>query len=169
MFRLIIFILSLSLSLLWAQNKGDVLRGQSIKISDGDTFHLMSDDGVKYKIRIYGIDCPEKDQPFGEDATNRLGQLISEKNLQVKVRDIDAYGRVVGIVEIPDQDIQDVSWILISEGLAWWYKRYAPKDSLYEGAENMARYEGKGLWQEPGASIAPWTWRKNKKKFNKNR
>lgn len=72
---------------------------------------------------------------------------------------MDRYGRVVAVVKADDMD---VSWSLLAEGHAWWYKKYAPKDSLYEGAENMARYEGKGIWRNAGEAVEPWVFRSKK-------
>ena len=102
--------------------------------------------GRAEKIRLYGIDCPEKGQAFGKDVT-------------VKVKDTDRYGRTVGIVILPDG--RSLNEELVYQGLAWWYRKYSKSPKLAT-SEMEARLAHRGLWADKNP-IPPWEWRKTKR------
>ncbi len=111
----------------------ELLAGQVVDISDGDTITVLVDQ-KQVQVRLHGIDCPEKSQPFGDRARQHLGPLIFEKEVTVKVPDTDRYGRTVGIVSLPDG--RNVSEELVKAGLAWWYRKYAPRDEKLKELED---------------------------------
>ena len=75
--------------------------GKVVKVSDGDTIQVMHE-GKAEKIRLAGIDCPEKKQPFGQAAKKFTSTLVVQKIVTVQVETMDRYGRTVGEVILPD-------------------------------------------------------------------
>jgi endonuclease YncB( thermonuclease family) len=75
------------------------------------------------RIRLWGIDCPESRQAFGARATQFTGDLAFGKEVSVQVKDVDRYGRTVGVVILPDG--RNLNQELVRAGLAWWYRQYA--------------------------------------------
>jgi micrococcal nuclease len=135
------------------------LSGKVISVSDGDTFTMLLPDNETVKIRLHDIDCPEKNQDFGQVAKEFLSDLIYNKSVKVQELDIDRYGRTIGIVTIGNINVNEE---ILKAGLAWHYKRYDSSD-LWSTLEANARQEKKGLWIRKDA-IAPWDYRKLKSK-----
>ena len=129
-------------------------------IADGDTFTgVTTDDGEKIRFRIYGIDAPEKKQPFSNKAKQYLSGLIYGKKVGIIVqKKKDRYGRPVVWVYTPDGE--DVSSEMLKAGLAWHAKQY-DKSEGYAELENMAKQERAGLWSETNP-VAPWEYKKKK-------
>ncbi len=142
---LIVFALSASLH---AQE----LTGIVSRVTDGDSFELLSS-GQPTRIRLFGIDCPEINQPYGDSAKYFLQTFLAD-SVSVIVRDIDKYGRTVADVFYRDTLI---NYSMISNGLAWHYKKYSNEPMLAE-AEQDAKANLIGLWKDPNP-IAPWDWR----------
>ena len=135
-----------------------ILTGTAVKVADGDTFTLLDSNNKQIKIRLYGIDCPERGQDYGSVATKFLGDKLKSGAIKVKIMDIDRYGRTVGIVYVNDEDI---NLALLKAGFAWHYKQF-DKSKEYAEAEANARVKKLGLFKQ-GNAIAPWDWRKKKK------
>lgn len=127
-----------------------------VKISDGDTFTAINRDNLQIKIRIWGIDAPEKKQAFGTKAKEYLGSLIFNKWITVDVQKQDRWGRYVAYVYTPDN--KDVSLEMISAGMAWQFIEYDTSEK-YRNAEQQARKKRIGIWSDPHC-IAPWEFRK---------
>ena len=134
------------------------MQGKSAKIVDGDTFDLLTSSGQTVRIRLDGIDCPEKNQPFGKDATQRLTELISGKSLRVTGDKKDRDGRLIGTVFAQKVNVNQT---LVRDGYAWHFKQYS-KDTTLAALEQEARTRRVGLWAD-AQPIAPWDWRKKKK------
>ena len=147
-FSLISFLLVFSYSV--ASQSGKV-----IKVKDGDTIVVLDADFEQHTIRVADIDCPEKGQPFGKNAKMFTSAEVFSKNVIIKKKKIDRYGRVVGFVFYGDKDL---SLELLKKGLAWHYKYYS-KDAIMAKLENKARAEKIGLWSEL-KPINPYDWRK---------
>ena len=157
--RILITILIMFPLLLSAQ----VLKGRAVGITDGDTFTLLVNGNEQVKIRIDGIDAPEKKQDFGNRAKEYLSGMIWGKELTVTVTKKDKWKRSIGKVSTPE--IKDVGLEMIKAGLAWQYRDYN-KDESYAEAERLARESKKGLWLDKNP-IRPQDFRKehrNKKK-----
>ena len=97
-----------------------------VKVSDGDTVHVLDQSKVKHKIRLGGIDAPEKKQLFGDKSTKNLSRLIAGKNVEVEYNKRDRYGRIVGKLI---KDGQDINLLQIKHGYAWHYKFYQNEQS----------------------------------------
>ncbi len=136
-----------------------VYKGEVVKISDGDTFTLLVNGKEQVKVRIDGIDAPEKGQAFGNRAKEYLSKLIWGESVIVQVSKTDRYGRSIGKVSTPK--ITDVGLEMIKAGYAWQYRDYN-NDQSYTAAENFARKNMKGLWQDKNP-IRPQDFRKTKR------
>ena len=138
----------------------DTIYATVVKVVDGDTVHLKHDEYGKIKVRLADIDAPEKDQPFGKEATNSLSKLISGKLVKFNKVAIDKYNRIVGLIYYKETEI---NYYLVRNGLAWSYDRYNRRKKIRD-AENIARKEQINLWSKQGASpIPPWEWRRMRK------
>jgi len=132
--------------------------GKVVGVSDGDTISVMHN-GKAERIRLSGIDCPEKSQAFGQRAKQFTSALVFGKDVTVNVQDTDRYGRTVGEVKLLDGRVLNQE--LVQAGLAWWYRKYAPGDTTLERLETEARAAKRGLWVEPHP-VPPWEWRHKK-------
>jgi len=135
------------------------IAGYVVGIADGDTFTLLTKSKQQVKIRLYGIDCPEKKQDFGQVAKQKLSALIFNTNVTAKKINIDRYGRTVAIVY--DASKNCINEELLRTGLAWHYKKY-DNNPAWEKLQNDARKNKSGLWSQPNP-VAPWDYRMMKK------
>lgn len=110
----------------FAQSQQDY-EGLVVAITDGDTIKVMHD-GVAERVRLNGIDCPEKKQPFGTKASQFTGELAFQKVVTVQVKGKDRYGRTIADVLLPDGRI--LNHEVVKAGFAWWYRKYAPRDEV---------------------------------------
>lgn len=138
------------------------LTGNVIKVYDGDTIRVCDEHGYKYKVRLSAIDAPEKDQPFGAEASEKLRELVMGKNVVIKGAGIGVWGRLIGVVYIGDTNANQK---MIESGLAWHYKEYDQSETLTK-LEATARKKKLGLWSDEKA-LAPWVFRKNQKEAEK--
>lgn len=130
----------------------ELIRGQCIRLHDGDSFQFLSSDKKRQeRIRIYGIDAPEKGMPYATKAREFLAALLKGKQLQLRVQGYDKYGRILATVYVEGKD---VALAMINAGYAWHYKQYS-NDKTYAAAERRARQRKRGLWQE-AQPLAPW-------------
>lgn len=134
------------------------LHGRVVAIADGDTLTLLTGT-LQTKVRLWGIDCPEKRQAFGQVAKTALSNLTFGKDVAVESRGTDRYGRTLGWIV---SNGQVVNLELVKTGMAWWYKQYAPKATDLAAAEQKARAAKVGLWADPDP-IPPWEFRHNKR------
>lgn len=134
--------------------------GRVVGVSDGDTITVLHD-GKGEKIRLHGIDCPEKSQAFGQAAKKFTSDLVFETTVTVDIVDRDRYGRTVGVVNLPDGKVLNRE--LVGAGMAWWYNRYASQDAVLERLQQEARAARRGLWQEKDP-VPPWKWRSQRRK-----
>jgi endonuclease YncB( thermonuclease family) len=128
-------------------------------VIDGDTIEILDADKEAHRIRLHGIDTPERGQPFSRVATEALADIIAGKEVGITVVDTDRYGRTVGVVHF---DGQNVNLTLVQDGYAWWYERYAPRDDDLREAQQKARGKSLGLWSEKNP-IPPWEWRRGRR------
>ena len=89
-------------------------------ITDGDTIQVLHD-GKTEKVRLWGIDTPEKRQAFDTKAKQFTSEKAFGKVVTVEVKDTDRYGRTVGVITLPNGRILNRE--LVSNGLAWWYEQ----------------------------------------------
>ena len=131
--------------------------GKVVKVVDGDTIDVLTNDKQTIRIRLNGIDCPERGQPFGNNATQSLKNSILGNVVKVVSHDQDKYGRTVGDIY---HDGTLINLALVKAGLAWHYVKYAPDDTALREAEQQARRLETGLWSGSHKIIPPWDWRK---------
>lgn len=142
-----------------------VFEGKVIGIKDGDTFEVLYD-GQPEKVRLADIDCPEKQQPFGNNAKQYASELCFGKTVTVtSTGKRDRYNRIVGTITTPEGT--NINEELIKAGLAWHYKQYSKNKSL-GFLQDKAKAQRLGLWQDKNP-VAPWNWRKHKRKMNKRK
>jgi endonuclease YncB( thermonuclease family) len=139
------------------------LSGKVVAITDGDTFKLLKKDSTLIKVRLANIDCPERKQPFSTKAKQFTSDAIFSKQVKLEILNKDRYGRFIANVIYDDK--LNLSKELLKAGYAWHYVKYS-NDSNLQKLEDEAKNSKVGLWKDPNA-IAPWNWRRNKKKKNK--
>ena len=166
-----IFGLALALIVTFGPAGAEVLTGHVVGVTDGDTITVLDAAKVQHKIRVAGIDAPEKKQAFGQVSKENLSRLVFEKEVDIEWTKLDRYKRIVGKVLVASPNCAsacsrsfDAGLSQVSAGLAWWYRKYAkeqPADDLpkYEKAELGAQSRHQGLWGDK-SPIAPWDWRK---------
>jgi endonuclease YncB( thermonuclease family) len=140
--------------------RAESFTGRVVGVSDGDTIKVMRE-GRAVRVRLAGVDCPEKRQAFGKRAKRYASDLAYDKRVEVEIRDTDRWGRIVGEVILPDGS--SLNQELVRAGLAWWYRKYAPKDFELRRLEQVARVFGRGLWADPDP-VPPWEFRRKKRK-----
>jgi endonuclease YncB( thermonuclease family) len=128
-----------------------------VRVTDGDTIVVLLGK-TQHKIRLEGIDAPEKGQAFGTKARQALADKIFGQTVRVVWRKRDRYHRILGRVYLGDRDI---SLEMIRDGMAWRFKRFNKEKALAE-AEQQAREARRGLWAAKDP-IPPWEWRKLQK------
>jgi endonuclease YncB( thermonuclease family) len=145
------------------------LRGRVVGITDGDTVTVRDAAGERHRVRLTGIDAPERDQPYGEPSRESLTRMLLERNVRVEYTKKDDGGRILGKVWVQPADCPrcaltlDANLAQLSAGAAWWYRHYrneqSPEDrGRYEFAEQEARVKRAGLWRQPDP-VPPWEWR----------
>lgn len=136
------------------------IAGKVVSVADGDTVTVLDASNNQHKIRLSGIDAPERAQPFGRQAKEHLSNLIAGSQVTVETMKTDRYGRTIG--KVLEQN-RDINLAMVAAGFAWHYKHYeneqpASDRELYSRTESTARTQGVGLWRDP-QPVAPWTWR----------
>jgi len=148
----------------------DTLTGRVVGLTDGHTITVLDANRQQHKIRLGGIDAPEKAQPFGQRSKENLSRLVFNKEVQVDWTKRDRYQRIVGKVWVQPSDCPtcpmtlDAGHAQITVGLAWWYRKYANEQpsqdrGQYEFSEQEAKARRVGLWSEPDP-VPPWEWRR---------
>ena len=146
------------------QTAAATLTGRIVSISDGDTVTLLDANLQQHKIRLSGIDAPEKRQPFGNRSRLHLGALVFGKQVTADCPKTDRYKRALCTIEV---DGVDANLAQIKAGMAWHYKAYErdqrPADrARYRLAERQAREERQGLWTDRDP-LPPWEFRKSRR------
>lgn len=133
--------------------------GKVVTVLDGDTIDVLNNN-IPERIRLNGIDAPEKGMPYGQAAKEYVLDMTALKIVTVLVKDTDQYGRTVGDVILPDG--RTLNREIVKAGYAWWFKKYSNDASLGE-LEEGARVARKGLWRDP-VPMPPWDWRVEKRR-----
>jgi len=141
------------LALSWGA-AAETLPGKVVRVVDGDTLLLLTSGNVEERIRLSGIDCPERKQAFGTRAKEALLERVGGEAVTIEWDKRDRWERIIG--KVIDGE-GDVNLALVRKGMCWWYRKIYV--ALYEAAEGKARREKKGLWQDPDP-VPPWKWRR---------
>ena len=139
----------------------DTLTGRVVAVADGDTLTLLDATNQQHKIRLSGIDAPEKAQDFGQKSKTSLSALAFNQPTTADCRKIDRYQRQICVVYVEGKDI---GLEQIRSGMAWWYQQYkkdqSPQERTdYAQAEFMAKIHRHGLWNSKNPT-PPWEWRR---------
>ena len=137
------------------------IEGLVVGVADGDTITVLDQQKNTYKIRLQGIDAPEKKQAFGEKSKQSLHDLVHRKQVRIEYDKEDKYGRIVGKVTVDHVDVCLQQLVL---GMAWHYKKYQNEQSvsdraLYSDTELKSKSLKLGLWTED-TPMPPWEFRK---------
>lgn len=134
--------------------RAEVISGKVVAVLDGNTLEVFTSENETYKILLYGIDCPELGQEFGERAKMFLEKLVLNKSVNAEIQGKDRWGNRLAIVLIDGKDPREE---LLQEGLAWTAERNPIE--TFESIKEKAKQKGKGLWkdQEP---TPPWIYRR---------
>ena len=134
-----------------------------VGVKDGDTFVVLNEK-KEIVVRLEHIDAPEKNQPFGNKAKQFASDFCFGKTVVVIGNGKkDRNGRWIGEIFFKNQNLGKE---LVRNGLAWHYKRYS-KSENYADLEAAARKKKIGLWRDKDP-VAPWNWRKSKRKKVQN-
>ena len=132
---------------------GADLSGKVVGVHDGDTITVLTEDKRSIKVRLYGIDAPESNQPYGSKAKQRLSELVFGKRVRVETHGTDRYRRTLGVVYLNDKDINAQ---MVSEGLAWAYVRYSRR---YVPQQEEAKSARRNIWSQKNPT-PPWEFRR---------
>ena len=146
------------------QVQADTLLGKVINVADGDSITVLDATNTQHKVRLTGIDAPERRQAFGNVSKESLAELVAGQSVAVEWDKVDRYGRKVGKVLLAGQD---ANLAQVRRGLAWHYKQYqreqSPTDQKsYAAAEIEAKEAKLGLWRD-AEPMPPWEFRRKGK------
>ncbi len=141
--------------------QAEIINGKVVGVSDGDTITILDSSNTQYKIRLSGIDSPEKKQAFGQKSKENLSRLVFAKIVDADCSKKDRYQRFICKITVNGVD---ANLEQLKDGFAWHYKAYQRDQiesdrQLYANAEDVARDGKKGLWSEANP-IEPWEFRK---------
>lgn len=156
--------LMLLLAVVAATSQAAELSGRIVGVIDGDTVDLLTESKQLVRVRLAGIDAPERRQPFGSAAKKVLSDLVFSKHAQLEGEKKDRYGRLVAKVLVGGQD---ANLRLVRLGYAWHYTKYQSEQTaedrrLYDAAQGAAMSERLGLWKDP-QPVAPWDFRASRR------
>src|SRR5574338_342536 len=172
-----VFVLLPAFLLVFAASCHADFEARVVGVSDGDTVTVLAAGNVQYRIRLAGIDAPEKSQPFGARAKESLSAIVFGQWVTVDGDKLDRYGRTVAKLWVAPSAAGcrssptcprtlNANLEQLATGMAWWYRQYArgqlPEDRIrYAEAEQAARNRKLGLWKDPDP-MAPWVWRRER-------
>jgi len=129
--------------------------GKVVRVIEGDTLEVMHK-GEAERVRLNGIDCPERGQAYGSQAKKFTSQRVFGKQVTVKTYGLDQGRRTMG--EVILQGGMSLNRELVKAGLAWWNQKSAPHDETLKRLEEEARNKKRGLWADP-TPVPPWCYR----------
>lgn len=157
-------LLAVSLIVTAVLGQAAIIEGRVVGVADGDTLTVLDSANTPHKIRLAGIDAPEKKQAFGARSKQSLSDLVFDRQVIVQSDKRDRYGREVGTVLVNGKD---ANLEQVTRGFAWHYKAYEREQStndrkLYDFAEQQARAGRRGLWADVDP-VPPWDFRHSKR------
>jgi micrococcal nuclease len=153
-------VLPLALFLLLSSVEAFPFSAEVVGVLEGSAIEVMRL-GKAQRIHLHGLDCPEKDQPYGDEVKPALSALVFAMEVTVEPRGKDKSGRILAEVLLADGT--NVNHALVKEGRCWWSRKFAPDNAELERLELEAREAKKGLWEDP-EPIPPWEFRKAKRR-----
>jgi len=153
-------VLLLALLFLCISTEAFPFGGEVVGVLEGSTIEVVRLGKVE-RIRLHGLDCPEKGQPYGDDVKQAISALVFAMQVTVEPHGKDKHGRIMADVLLADGT--NVNHALVKDGRCWWSRKSAPGDAELERLELEAREAKKGLWEDP-EPIPPWEFRKAQRK-----
>ena len=147
-------VLLLALFLFAASANAATLQGRCVAVTDGDTIKVQVDTKT-IKVRLNGVDAPEKRQAFGAQAKAFTASEVLGKDVTIYTTG-KSWDRVLAWVFI---DKRSLSREIVAAGCAWWYFKYAPHNTTLATLQAQAKAAKRGLWSEPNP-VPPWEFRK---------
>ena len=135
-----------------------LIQGEVVNVADGDTFTLIDSNKQRVKVRMYGIDAPERGQGYSNASKKYLSSLLMHKRVTVQIMDVDQYRRVVGLVMLGEVNVNEA---VLSNGFAWHYTAF-DNNPNWTTLEKKARIAKKGLWAERNPQ-PPWRFRRDRR------
>jgi endonuclease YncB( thermonuclease family) len=160
-------VLTSCLFLLASHVSANEIIGRVVGVADGDTITVLDTSNAQHKIRLSGIDAPEKHQAFGTVAKQYLSNMVFNKSVVINWQKNDRYGRIIGKVLL---DEVDVNLEHIKVGMAWFYRQYQKQQPIqdqadYAAAEQEAKAKKLGLWVDEDP-VPPWDFRRAKRNIS---
>lgn len=134
---------------------GQTFVGTGQAVLDGDTIHLLRETGQVVRVELYGIDAPERGQPYGPDAARAVRRAVLGVRIRAVAEGRDDAGRPLFVLEVGNRVLNHQ---LVRDGLAWWDRNRAPHDDRFRRLEQRARDDERGLWAQSDP-VPPWDWR----------
>jgi endonuclease YncB( thermonuclease family) len=162
-------ILAIILILLQSIALADTLRGRVLRVTDGDIVVVLDSNHNQNRVRLAGIDAPERSQAYGKTSKKHLTELVYGETVVIEYDKYDRYGRIVGRIIL---DGYDMNLEQIKAGLAWHHKKYQDEQSSnerlrYAETEVEAKNNMRGLWYDPDP-IPPWDYRRGTRGYIKS-
>ncbi len=134
-----------------------------VSVPDGDSLNIVrgAAGGKSEKVILYGIDCPEMGQEFGQEARAFTDGACYKKEVKIEESGKDAKGRIVGVIFLADGT--NLNQQLVEKGLAWWSDKYAPNDKTLKDLFTAAKAQKVGLWASATKPVPPWIFRNGEK------
>jgi len=145
----------LALCLIIQTAKAELLTGQVVSISDGDTLTILTESKQKIVVRLNAIDAPEKGQAFSNASKKSLSLICYKQSARVETFGLDKYGRTIGDVTCNEVNANTHQ---VDNGMAWVYRKYSNDQTLI-ALEAQAKNMGLGLWDDPNP-IPPWDFKR---------
>jgi micrococcal nuclease len=139
---------------LTAPAAAQTLTGTVVAVHDGDTISIRTSSST-VRVRLYGIDCPEYQQPFSARARQFTSRMVFSREVTVRGEGTDKYDRLLGRVFVDGVELNEA---LVRNGLAWHYE-IRVNDRALADAERHARAAKVGIWSQPNP-VPPWRWRR---------
>lgn len=144
-----------------ASASAETFTAKVVSVPDGDSLSIVRGGGKSEKVILYGIDCPEMGQEFGQEARAFTDGACYKKDVKIEESGKDSKGRIVGIVYLADGT--NLNQQLVEKGLAWWSDKYAPNDKALKDLFSAAKTQKIGLWSSTTKPVPPWLFRNGEK------
>jgi len=132
---------------------GGLSAARVVLVSDGDSITVVAQ-GREQRIRLWGIDAPERGQPWSRVSRESLARRALNREASIEDRGPDGFGRTLARVRVDGVDLGEAQ---VADGMAWVFRRYTDDPALV-AREDEARNARRGLWKQ-AAPEAPWIWR----------
>jgi endonuclease YncB( thermonuclease family) len=133
--------------------RAETFEASVVGVPDGDSITVMHE-RQRVKVRLAGIDAPERRQRFGSESRKALARLCRNRKALVTWTQKDDYQRLLGRVSCAGTDANAEQ---VRHGMAW--VRYKQQHPELSGLQDAAQRERRGLWTQQ-APTPPWDWRR---------